>query len=217
MFTGLVREKASVRGFERTGEGLWALEVESRLPGDLGGLGASICVNGTCLTLVSEIPAGGARLLRFELSAETLARTAFGALKAGDSVHLEPSLKAGDFLGGHWVSGHIDGVAQLDSIRSTSDGSALLLRLAGEARDRVAPYLVEKGSIAVEGVSLTVNSVRDEDGVTYLGLYLIPHTVQMTRFAELAPGAVLNLEADMMAKYAARYALYSREAGWTKS
>jgi riboflavin synthase len=214
MFTGLVQECALVLSFEKTGDALWRLEVESGRLGEAqtGLLGASIAVNGACLTLVARRPHGEKHALAFELSPETMKRCNFGALKAGHRVHLEASLKVGDFLGGHWVSGHVDGQGSVEMAERHPDWFRLQLRLDGEARDCIAPYLVEKGSVTVDGVSLTVNSVRDADGSTFFNLLLIPHTLQVTRLGELRMGDLVNIEADLMAKYAARMAGYGKEA-----
>jgi riboflavin synthase len=215
MFTGLVHESAPVLRFERAGDALWRLELESSLA-EVGGLGASIAVNGACLTLVSsEALTGGRRKLAFEISPETMDRCNFASLKAGGRVHLEPSLRVGDFLGGHWVSGHVDGQGSVEMVERHPDWLRLQIRLDGPARERIAPYLVEKGSITVAGVSLTVNSVRDADGSTFFNLMLIPHTLQVTMLGDLRVGDWVNLEADLMAKYAARVAGFGREGSPT--
>ena len=172
-------------------------------------LGASVSVNGVCLTITAK--AEGLHLsteLCFDLSPETLSKSNLGFLKIEDAVHLERALSMQDSLGGHLVSGHVDGVGEIDSIRKEGDWCIFTFALQGACRQAVAPYLVSKGSIAVDGVSLTVNQVRDFDDRTDFDVCLIPHTLKATRFLELKIGDKINLEADLMAKYASRFSSY---------
>jgi riboflavin synthase len=177
MFTGLVRDVGTVRSME---EG--RLVVESSLH---AGLGDSVAVDGVCLTVVSN--ADGA--LAFDAVPETLARTSLATLDSGSRVNLEPALRAGDPLGGHYVQGHVDGVG---AFRGTADGLRWF-----DAPPEILRYVVEKGSVAVQGTSLTV-AATDERG---FAAALIPHTLEATTLGELAPGAQVNLEADVLAKY----------------
>lgn len=195
-------------GLSRLAE-FWRLDVQSFLPAAKDWpLGASIALNGACLTVVANLSvAGGGQRLSFDVSPETLDRTQLGSLKVGDGVHLEPALALGDALGGHLVSGHVDGLGAVRSIKKTEEYLALEVGIVGDARSRIAPYLVEKGSVAVDGVSLTVNRVVDEagpGGETRFSLLLIPHTLTLTRFGSLRVGDLVNLEADMLAKYVCR-------------
>jgi riboflavin synthase len=188
MFTGII---------EATGEVLAA--PAGRLAVDAGGLdldglktGESVCVNGACLTVVARHE----RRLEFDVSAETLACTTLGDLAPGDRVNLERALRAGDRLGGHLVSGHVDGRGTIRSI--APDGNAVRFEI--EAPKDLMRYLCRKGSVAVDGVSLTVNEVRG----SIFSVCIIPHTLALTRFSLYRPGAAVNLEADQIARYAER-------------
>jgi riboflavin synthase len=196
MFTGLVQEIGEIRGVEpragssgsdmRLAIGFGAIE-RSRLE-----LGASICVDGVCLT-VAEL-AGNS--FAVDVSSETLRVTTLGAKRTGARVNLEPSLRAGDSLGGHWVSGHVDGVAEvLETARDARSLRAMLKAPASLAR-----YIARKGSVTLDGVSLTVNEV---DGMTF-AINLIPHTLEVTTLGSLAPGVRVNLEIDLLARYVER-------------
>jgi riboflavin synthase len=209
MFTGLVQDTARVISFQKdSSSDTWNLWVETRLDVSTWQVGDSIANNGVCLTVVSK---KGAQVL-FQVGPETLKVSNFSKLQVGQGVHLEPSLKMGDSLGGHWVSGHVDTTARLVSRIPSQEVLTLSFRLEGEGRDRVAPFLVSKGSIAVDGVSLTVNQVRDMAETTDFDVTLIPHTVKHTHFADLREGDFVNLEADLIAKHAARWATYWKES-----
>ena len=174
MFTGIVREVGRVESFD--GHRLVVAAQTRAAEGD------SVSVDGVCLTAVD-----GMRLV-FDVVDETLSRTTLGTLKAGDRVNLEPALRAGDPLGGHIVQGHVDGIGRVREVGDLVwvDAPADLLR-----------YCVEKGSITVDGVSLTVAAV-DEQG---FGVALVPHTLEVTTLGGLAPGDAVNLEVDVLAKY----------------
>jgi riboflavin synthase len=177
MFTGLVREVGTVASFE---DG--RLVVEAALHAEVGD---SVAIDGVCLTVVEN----GAGRLAFDVVAETIDRIKpFGA-----SVNLEPALRAGDPLGGHYVQGHVDGVGRVVSVAPQRDG----VRVRVEPPAELLRYLVEKGSVALEGVSLTVAAV-DESGFE---IALIPHTLAETTLSELGPGSLVNLEIDVLAKY----------------
>ena len=196
MFTGLVQEVGEIRSLEpRNGSGgadvrlvvgFRAIE-RARLE-----LGASICVDGVCLT-VAEL---GSDSFAADVSGETLRVTTLGDKRAGSRVNLEPSLRAGDALGGHWVSGHVDGVAEV--VATERDARSLQVRI--EAPGALARYIARKGSVTLDGVSLTVNEV---DG-PHFSINLIPHTLEVTTLGALAKGSRLNLEIDLLARYVER-------------
>jgi riboflavin synthase len=155
-------------------------------------LGDSICVQGCCLTVTELI----GRAFAADVSRETLSLTTLGDLGVGSHVNLEPSLKAGDALGGHLVSGHVDGVAQVASVASDARST----RVGISVPDHLAKYIARKGSVAIDGVSLTVNEV---EGATF-GVNLIPHTQEVTTLGRLKPGVRVNLEVDQVARYVER-------------
>jgi riboflavin synthase len=187
MFTGLVETTARVRRVDPDGDGA-RLEVETPLAAELH-QGDSVAVNGVCLTAIDP-DAGG---FKADVMAETLRRSSLGPLAAGDSVNLELPLRAGDRLGGHVVQGHVDGTGTVESAHD--EGFARVVRIA--AAPDLLRYVVEKGSIAVDGVSLTVAEV-DGDGFS---VSLIPETLERTTLGQAAPGRVVNLEVDVLAKY----------------
>ena len=196
MFTGLVREIGTIRKLEpRDGNGGSDLRLAIGF-GDIDrsrlGLGASICVDGVCLT----VAALSADNFTADVSGETLRVTTLGGKTAGARVNLEPSLRVGDELGGHWVSGHVDGVAKVLAL----DRDARSLRVLLDAPPGLARYIARKGSVTLDGVSLTVNEV---DGVNF-SINLIPHTLEVTTLGSLAKGSRLNLEIDVLARYIER-------------
>jgi riboflavin synthase alpha subunit len=188
MFTGIVRKGrvAAVEG----GDDRVRVVVEA--DGVAGEIGDSVAVNGVCLTVVAN---GGGRLA-FDAVPETLRRSSLGRLAAGDSVNVEPALRAGDPLGGHYVQGHVDAVGHVRSVAEEGDGVRMWL----DAPDAVLRYCVEKGSVAVEGVALTIAELDDAG----FAVALVPHTLAETNLAALAPGDEVNLEADVLAKYVER-------------
>jgi riboflavin synthase len=187
VFTGLVETTARVRRLEPDGDGV-RLEVETPLAAELE-QGDSIAVNGVCLTAIE--PRDGS--FKADVMAETLRRSSLGPLSEGDSVNLELPLRAGDRLGGHVVQGHVDGTG---TVRATRDeGFARLVTI--DADPALLRYVVEKGSIAVDGVSLTVADV-DNSSFT---VSLIPETLERTTLGQAAPGRLVNLEVDVLAKY----------------
>ncbi len=186
MFTGLVREVGRVVSFEGG-----RLRVESQLA---AAIGDSVAIDGVCLTVVD----GDRRTLAFDAVPETLARTTLGRLEPGAAVNLEPALRAGEALGGHYVQGHVDGVGTVRSVDPEGEGRRVWIDAPADA----LRYCVEKGSIAVDGVSLTVAGL-DERG---FAVALVPHTLAETTLGFLAPGAEVNLEADVLAKYVERLA-----------
>jgi len=190
MFTGLIEDLGTVAAVERVPKGV-RLSVRTRLDGL--GQGASIAVDGVCLTAV-ELK--GDRFTA-DVSAETLDRTTLGERKAGDRVNLERPLALGDRVGGHLVLGHVDGVAEL--IRRTGEGEGVRIEL--RLPQGLAPLVVSKGSIALDGTSLTVNEVLDPDRVV---LFLIPETLRSTTWGIKSAGANVNVEADILGKHVAR-------------
>jgi riboflavin synthase len=183
VFTGLVAGKGIVRGLAHG-----RVEVESPLAAELG-QGDSIAVNGVCLTAVAR----GNGSFAAEVMPETLRRTSLAPLEIGDEVNLELPLRAGDRLGGHMVQGHVDGTGTVASV--TEEGNSRVVRI--EAPAALLRYVVEKGSIAVDGVSLTVSAVDDRA----FEVSLIPETLERTTLGAAAPGRTVNLEVDVLAKY----------------
>jgi riboflavin synthase len=192
VFTGIVETTGQVVSLRPAPKGSARLAVKTTLDLATVPMGGSIAVDGVCLTLVAR------RGSRFEadLGPETLALTTLGQLHAGARVHLERPLRMGDPLGGHLVAGHVDGVGRVASTRR--QGDALTLSITAPAA--LAPYLAPKGSITVDGVSLTLNRVQ---GATF-AVTLIPHTLAVTKLGALGPGARVNIEADLLAKHVAR-------------
>lgn len=198
MFTGLVEATGTVAAVERLGEGA-RLSVEASLAAELSD-GDSVAVNGVCLTARGAGPDSFAA----DVMAETLRRSSLAPLTAGDEVNLELPVRAGDRLGGHVVQGHVDGVGQVAS--TADEGFARIVRVA--AGEDLLRYVVEKGSIAIDGVSLTVSAV---DGEAF-EVSLIPETLERTTLGALAPGRSVNLEVDVLAKYVEKLVNRTAEA-----
>jgi riboflavin synthase len=198
MFTGIVQEIGELRRIEpRAGAGGDAdqrVEIVSTLARERLELGASVSVDGVCLTVAGH----GNGSFFADVSGETLSVTTLGAKRAGARVNLEPALRAGDSLGGHWVSGHVDGIAEV--LSTAADARSLRVEIA--VPPALARYIARKGSVTLDGVSLTVNAVA---GATF-GINLIPHTLEATTLGSLKPGAQLNLEIDLLARYVERLA-----------
>lgn len=193
MFTGLVQRLGRLERIARQGETA-RLTLRADLPDP--DIGESIAINGVCLTLVSH--AGGC--LAFDVLGETLDRTALGSKAPGASLHLERALRAGDPLGGHFVTGHVDGIGTLVSSDHSGPDRVLLVRTSPTLLDGIVP----KGSVALDGVSLTVVELDRPNNL--FGVHLIPHTWTHTAFPTLAPGAPLNIETDLLGKFARQYA-----------
>lgn len=210
MFTGLVQGKATVTAVtaKDSGRRLTLLLEDVALAESLE-RGSSIALNGACMSLVAE-PLVLAEGLSFavDVSPESLAKTNLALVGVGSMLHFELPLRAGGLLGGHIVSGHVDGFVTLVASQSGGEFVFWELEVGGAVRDLVAPYLVQKGSVTLDGVSLTVNFVSDHLGVTRFGVCLIPETMKVTNFSSLGVGSKLNVEADMLAKYAARRSEY---------
>ena len=196
MFTGIVQGIGKVESFRAATGGVRSLTVKTDLEVGKLPVGASIAVNGACLTIVTR-RSGRPSTFQADVGPETLACTTLAGLTAGVRVHLEPALHLGDPMGGHMMNGHVDGTGLVT--KATKQGGAFALRVTAPAA--VAPYLFPKGSIAIDGVSLTINEVADAS----LEVLLIPHTLAVTLLGDLRPGGKVNLEADMIAKQVARF------------
>ena len=196
MFTGIIKDVGRVRAIEPMHAGVRLILGTALFGARPVELGDSIAVNGVCLT----VTAFEADAFTVEVSPETLRLTTLGALGPGDRVNLEPALRASDPLGGHIVSGHVDGRAVVSALVSDAEFWTVTFTLAQDNEAALARYLARKGSVAVDGVSLTINQ-SDASGFSVM---LIPHTLAETRFADLTPGAEVNIEVDLMARYAER-------------
>jgi riboflavin synthase len=205
MFTGIITAIGTITRIEQRGD----LRVTIACPFDPASIaiGASIACSGVCLTAIdrglrqaqAERP-GGAHFT-VDVSAETVSRTASGMWREGARLNLEPSLRIGDELGGHIVTGHVDAVGRVADWRPEGDS----MRATIHAPAALAPFIAAKGSITVDGVSLTVNSVEDRaDGSVYFGLNIIPHTAEITSLGELRQDGEVNLEIDTIARYLQR-------------
>jgi riboflavin synthase len=195
MFTGIVREKGRVVSAERNGDGgSLALRIAAPQTASQTSLGDSVSVSGCCLTAVATDD----RELVFDVVPESLERTTLRELIEGAEVNVEPALRVGEPLGGHYVQGHVDGLGSVRSIEHEGDGARLWL----DVPHGLLHYCVEKGSLAVDGVSLTIAAV-DDGGV---GVALVPHTLAETTLSTLRPGDAVNLETDVLAKYVGRLA-----------
>jgi riboflavin synthase len=191
VFTGIVRELGRVASVEGGADGR-RLVVEAPATAAETAVGDSVSVNGCCLT-VEGIENGE---IVMHAVPETLSRTTLGSLRAGDAVNLELAVRAGEPLGGHYVQGHVDAVGRVQSVEAEGEG----LRVFVEAPDAVLRYCVQKGSIAVDGVSLTVAELAEDA----FAVALVPHTLEATTLSTLAPGKEVNLEPDVLAKYVER-------------
>ena len=195
MFTGIVTDVGKVKRIEKRGDTHIVIATQY----DVGAIdiGASIACSGVCLT-VTDKGSGSDRWFAVSASGETLAKTTIGKWKEGQTVNLERPLKLGDELGGHIVAGHVDGVAEVTGIASEGESKRLLFAAPKDLLRFIAP----KGSVALDGVSLTVNEVK-RDG---FGVNIIPHTLKVTTFGSAKKGSKLNLEVDLLARYVARLA-----------
>jgi riboflavin synthase alpha subunit len=191
MFTGIVRERGRIASVDGDTAGV-RLVVDAPSIAEEVSVGDSVAVSGVCLTVV----AAGDGTLAFDAVPETLRRSSLGQLAPGAAVNLEPALRAGEPLGGHYVQGHVDGVARVRAVTPEGDGRRIWI----DAPAELLRYLVEKGSVAVEGVSLTVAEL-DARG---FAVALVPFTVAETTLGGLSDGAAVNLEVDVLAKYVER-------------
>lgn len=199
MFTGIVTGLGTIRTTRDSGD-LHAVIDCPFDPAEIA-IGASIACSGTCLTVVDRGGSAGDAWFAVDISSETVSRTVPGRWQEHQRLNLEPALRLGDELGGHIVTGHVDGVAQVVSVAAVGE----LQRVDIAATRELAPYLATKGSITVDGVSLTVNEVTDRlDGTCLFSLNIIPHTAEVTTLGTLAAGDKVNLEIDVLARYLMR-------------
>ena len=196
MFTGIVTDIGEVVAVEPRAQGLVRLKIACGYDADTIAVGASIACSGVCLTVVARGEEGKRAWFAVDAAAETLRTTTVGGWQRGTRVNLERALKIGDELGGHIVAGHADGIATVTAREDLTDMARFTLRVpAGLAR-----FIATKGSVALDGVSLTVNEVA---GDTF-SVLIIPHTLEATTLGRLGAGAAVNLEVDLMARYTAR-------------
>ncbi len=200
MFTGIITHVGTVAAIDKTGD--WTFTIAAKSFTDGLAMGASIACNGCCLTAI----AWNEDSFTVQVSAETLSRTSLGKWQVGSKVNLERALKVGDELGGHFVTGHVDGLAKLEKMENSGESVEWWLsipschsRLRGNDKSLIS-FIAEKGSVTLDGVSLTVNEVKDGE----FSINLIPHTQQSTNFHMLKAGDSLNLEVDILARYIAR-------------
>ena len=203
MFTGIITDIGTIRSREDRGD--TRLVIGTGYDVDTIDLGASIACSGACLTVVDKGVDDGSNgpggWFAIDASGETLARTAAGMWDAGRRLNLERALKIGDELGGHIVTGHVDAVGTIVSVSPVGDSIGVTVSAPAE----LAPHIAAKGSITVDGISLTVNEVADQpDGTAHFTLNIIPHTQEMTTLDEAAAGRPVNLEIDILARYLAR-------------
>ncbi len=192
MFTGLITNIGTVARVDRNTESDWRLFVKSTLPTHSISIGASIACSGCCLTVVDK----DVDWLAFDVSGETLSKTVIGEWDTGTRLNLEASMRIGDEIGGHLVSGHVDGLAEIESI--VPDGTSHRLKI--RVPDHLSLYVAPKGSVALDGISLTVNEVQGN----VFGVNIIPHTWTQTTLGEKNVGDKLNMEVDLLARYVAR-------------
>lgn len=203
MFTGIITDVGQITRVESRGDmrvvvatSYQTLEID---------LGASVACSGVCLTVVDK----GPDWLAFDVSGETVHRTAQGQWTQGRRLNLERAMKLGDELGGHIVTGHVDGIAEVIDVRPDGDSKRVDFLVPSD----LAPYLAGKGSVTVDGVSLTVNEVLDrDDGATQFAINIIPHTQAVTTLSDLAPGSAVNIEIDVLARYLQRMEHYRAKA-----
>lgn len=194
MFTGIVSDIGTIDSLDQRGD--LRVRISCGYAMDGVDMGASIACSGICLTVVEK----GPDWFAVDVSGETLSCTASGQFTAGRRLNLERALKVGEELGGHIVTGHVDGVGEVVSSTETGDSRTVVIHVSKE----LAPYIAAKGSITVDGVSLTVNAVSDDETGAQFTLNIIPHTGQVTTLGELEAGRAVNLEIDILARYLAR-------------
>jgi riboflavin synthase len=198
MFTGIVTDVGTVRSAEQRGD--LRLQIQTGYDLETVEIGASIACSGVCLTVVDKGPGGDDSWFAVDVSAETQSRTARDLWSEGGKLNLERSLRMGDELGGHIVTGHVDAVGEVVEARPEGDSVRILVRVPRELGEMIAP----KGSIGLDGVSLTVNEVEDSADGTRFSVNIIPHTAHETTFAGIAAGRQLNVEVDVLARYIQR-------------
>ena len=202
MFTGIISDIGTVERVERAGD--TRLHIATAYDTDTVDLGASIACSGVCLTVVDKGQHDGRHWFAVDVSGETISRTAEGQWVEGAALNLERAMKLGDELGGHIVTGHVDGVAHVTEVTPDGDSRRIGIRVPAA----LAPFLAPKGSVTVDGVSLTVNTVEDADNGSTFTINLIPHTQAVTTLGRLAPGQSVNIEIDVLARYLQRMEHY---------
>jgi len=190
VFTGIITDIGTVRSLTKTGD--TRIEINTAFDVSSIDIGASICCSGACMTVIERSD----NWFAIEASAETLSRTVLGSWTQGTKVNLERALKAGDEMGGHVVSGHVDGTAILTELKKEGNS----LRLSFKTSNDLKGFIASKGSVTLNGVSLTVNEVQDDT----FGINLITHTQNETTFGNISTGDIVNMEIDMLARYVAR-------------
>jgi riboflavin synthase len=195
MFTGLIEDVGSVKAIEKTGQD-WLLRVKCGFDMESIKLGDSIAINGVCLTVINKEPDGFA----VQISRESVNKTTFAKLAAGAILNMERALLVGGRLDGHMVQGHVDALGKVERITPRGRSIEIWFNLPSEA----GRYVIAKGSIAVDGVSLTVNEVVDAGGISRFSVNIIPHTQKKTTLAGLAPGHQVNIETDLLGRYVER-------------
>lgn len=199
MFTGIVTDIGIIRTVERRGDTRFTIATTFDTASIA--IGASIACSGACMTVVEKSDSAratreGSDWFAIDVSAESLSRTTIGDWRAGTRINLERSLRMGDELGGHWVTGHVDGVGQVEQVEPEGDSLRIVITPPAD----LLPFIAEKGSITVDGVSLTVNNVDER----HFYLNIIPHTQQVTTLGSLGKSGAVNLEVDMVARYLKR-------------
>ena len=199
MFTGIVTEVGHIRAIATKGD--TRVTIACAMDPEKIAIGASIACSGVCLTVVDRGGAAGDSWFAVDVSGETIRRTAPAQWHEGAALNLEPALKLGDELGGHIVTGHVDAMGHVVSVDRTGGSWHVVVSAPAE----LAPYIAAKGSITVDGVSLTVNDLADQpDGACHFMLNIIPHTAEVTTLGSLTPGREVNLEIDVLARYLKR-------------
>ncbi|WP_294189541.1 riboflavin synthase [uncultured Sphingomonas sp.] len=202
MFTGIISDIGTVERVTRGGD--TRLTITTAYDTDTIDLGASIACSGVCLTVVDKGQDAGRHWFAVDVSGETISRTASGQWIEGAALNLERAMKLGDELGGHIVTGHVDGVAEVTDVTPDGDSRRLSIRVPGD----LAPFLAPKGSVTVDGVSLTVNTVEDSAHGSTFTINLIPHTQAVTTLGKLDVGQSVNIEIDVLARYLQRMEHY---------
>jgi riboflavin synthase len=207
MFTGIITDIGTISSVEARGD--LRLVIETAFDMASVDLGASIACSGACLTVVDKSGPGGGGWFAVDVSGESIARTAHDQWTQGRRLNLERAMKLGDELGGHIVTGHVDGVGAVVGVCAEGDSK----KIGFSVPAALAPFLAPKGSVTIDGVSLTVNEVTDQpDGTTHFAINLIPHTQAVTTLGTLAPGQQVNIEIDVLARYLQRMEAYRAKA-----
>lgn len=200
MFTGIITDVGKVRTVQPTDGGV-RMEITTALDLSDLAIGASVACSGACMTVVEKGADGTDHWFAVEVSGESLSKTTLGSWQPESHINLERALKMGDELGGHLVAGHVDGVATVTDVRPDGDSQRLEIQVSSD----LAPYIAAKGSVTIDGVSLTINEVTtDAKGGAVFGLNIIAHTQSETTLGKLAPNAKVNVEIDLLARYVAR-------------